>query len=337
MALLEKTDSELQMESPMLKTTVTEMLGIKYPIFAGTMMNITTPEFVAVCSNAGGLGILASAIYKSVDELRDAIRRTRELTDQPYAVNVNLFPALMPTDQKAYIEAMLDEGVTILETSGHSAPEEYLPIFRESGITWIHKCAGVRYARKAAGMGADIIEVVGYENGGATGTLDVGTLVMTPSAVDAVEVPVVAGGGVSDGRGLLALLALGAQGVVIGTRLMATRECPIHDNLKNALVGASEVDTVLIMRSLRSTHRVWNNKAAQRVLEIEAGGPGDPSEIFNAAAGAKAKEMYDGGVLDVGVVSCGQGVGLVHDIPTVQELFDRIVETAGSVAGKLAN
>jgi len=240
----------------MLNTTVTEMLGIKYPILAGTMMNITTPEFVAVCSNAGGLGILASAIYKSVEELRDAVRRTQDLTDKPYAVNVNLFPALMPTDQKAYIETMLKEGVTILETSGHQAPEEYLPIFRDSGITWIHKCAGVRYAKKAASMGADIIEVVGYENGGATGVLDVGTLVMTPSAVDAVDTPIVAGGGVSDGRGLLALLALGAQGVVIGTRLMATRECPIHDNLKNALVGASEVDTVLIMRSLHNTHRV---------------------------------------------------------------------------------
>jgi nitronate monooxygenase len=301
------------------------------------MMNITTPEFVATCSNAGTLGILASAIYKSVEELRDAVRLTQELTDKPYAVNVNLFPALMPTDQKAYIEAMLKEGVTILETSGHQAPEEFLPILRDSGITWIHKCAGVRYAKKAARLGADIIEVVGYENGGATGVLDVGTLVMTPSAVDAVDVPIVAGGGVSDGRGVLAVLALGAQGVVVGTRLMATRECPIHDNLKNALVGASEVDTVLIMRSLHSTHRVWKNKAAARVLELESGAPGDPSEIFSAAAGAKAKEMYDDGVLDVGVVSCGQGVGMVHDIPTVQELIDRMMAEAESLAGELAS
>ncbi len=321
----------------MLKTTVTEMLGIKYPIFAGTMMNITTPEFVADCSNAGGLGILASAIYKSTDELRAAIVRTRELTDRPYAVNVNLFPALMPTDQKAYIEAMLDEGVTIIETSGHQAPEEYLPIFKSSEITWIHKCAGVRYAKKAAKLGADIVEVVGYENGGATGVLDIGTLVMTPSTVDALDVPVVAGGGVSDGRGLLALLALGAQGVVIGTRIMATQECPIHDNLKNALVGASEVDTVLIMRTLHNTHRVWKNEAAQRVLDLEAGAEGDRMDILSAAAGAKAKQMYDDGVLDVGVVSCGQGVGLVHDIPTVQELFDRMMAEVESVAGKLAS
>ena len=321
----------------MLETAVTKKLGIKYPIFAGTMMNITTPEFVAVCSNAGGLGILASAIYKSTDELRAAIVRTRELTDLPYAVNVNLFPALMPTDQKAYIEAMLDEGVTIIETSGHQAPEEYLPIFKSSEVTWIHKCAGVRYAKKAAKLGADIVEVVGYENGGATGVLDVGTLVMTPSTVDALDVPVVAGGGVSDGRGVLALLALGAQGVVIGTRIMATQECPIHDNLKNALVGASEVDTVLIMRTLHNTHRVWKNEAAQRVLDLEGGAEGDRSDILSAAAGTKAKQMYDDGVLDVGVVSCGQGVGLVHDIPTVQELFDRMMAEVESVAGKLAS
>jgi nitronate monooxygenase len=321
----------------MLETAVTEKLGIKYPIVAGTMMNITTPEFVAVCSNAGGLGILASAIYRSTDELRAAIQRTRELTDRPYAVNVNLFPALMPTDQKAYIEAMLDEGVTIIETSGHQAPEEYLPIFRSSEVTWIHKCAGVRYAKKAAKLGADIVEVVGYENGGATGVLDVGTLVMTPSTVDALDVPIVAGGGVSDGRGILALLALGAQGVIIGTRLMATQECPIHENLKNALVEASEVDTVLIMRSLHNTHRVWKNEAAKRVLELEADAAGDRSEILSAAAGTKAKQMYDDGVLDVGVVSCGQGVGLVHDIPTVQELFDRMIAEAESVASKFAN
>jgi nitronate monooxygenase len=321
----------------MLETAVTKKLGIKYPIFAGTMMNITTPEFVAVCSKAGGLGILASAIYKSTGELRAAIVRTRELTDRPYAVNVNLFPALMPTDQKAYIEAMLDEGVTIIETSGHQAPEEYLPIFKSSEITWIHKCAGVRYAKKAAKLGADIVEVVGYENGGATGVLDVGTLVMTPSTVDALDVPVVAGGGVSDGRGVLALLALGAQGVIIGTRIMATQECPIHDNLKNALVGASEVDTVLIMRTLHNTHRVWKNEAAQHVLDLEGGEEGDLSDILSAAAGAKAKQMYDDGVLDVGVVSCGQGVGLVHDIPTVQELFDRMMAEVESVARKLAS
>ncbi len=320
-----------------MKTVVTERLGIKHPIFAGTMMNITTPEFVAACSEAGGLGILASAIYKEKDELRDALKRTKELTDKPYAVNVNLFPALMPTDQLGHIKIMLEEGVKIIETSGHSAPADYVPLFKEAGATWIHKCAGVRYAKKAASLGADMVEVVGYENGGATGKLDVGTLVMTPSVVDAVDVPVIAGGGVSDGRGVAAVLALGAQAVIIGTRLMATKECPLHDNLKNAFLGAAETDTVLIMRSVGATHRVWHNEAAKRVLDLESGAPGDPNEIFMAAAGAKAKEMYDDGNLDVGVVSCGQGVGLIHDVPTVKELFDRTMKEAESIFGKLAH
>lgn len=318
----------------MLKTEVTEKLGIKYPIVAGCMMNITTADFVATCSEAGGLGILASAIYRSVDDLRAAIRRVRELTAAPFAVNVNLFPALMPTDQVAYIKAILEEGVKIIETSGHSAPREYLPMFKDAGVTWIHKCAGVRYAVKAAGLGADIVAVVGYENGGATGTLDVGTFVMTPSTVDAIACPVIAGGGVSDGRGLAAILALGAGAAIVGTRLMATKECPIHDNLKNALVGAAETETVLIMRSVGATHRVWDNAAAKRVLEIEADAGGDKAEIFNAAAGVKAKRMYDEGDLDVGVVSCGQGVGLVHDVPSVKDLFDQMMaQTESIVAG----
>jgi len=320
----------------MLKTAVTERLGIRYPIFAGTMMNITTPDFVAACSNAGGLGILASAIYKTKDDLRAAIKRTKSLTERPYAVNVNLFPALMPSDQLSYIRVMLEEGVQIIETSGHAAPKEYVPIFKEARVIWIHKCAGVRYAKKAANLGADMVEVVGYENGGATGKLDIGTLVMTPSVVDAVDVPVIAGGGVSDGRGLAAILALGAQAVIIGTRIMATQECPIHDNLKQSLVNASETDTVLIMRSLDSTHRVWNNSAAQRVLELEAGKPGDPMEIYEAAAGSKAKKMYDSGDLDIGVVSCGQGVGLIHDIPPVKQLFDQIIAEAISTIEKLS-
>lgn len=315
----------------MLKTKVTEMLGIKYPLIAGTMMNITTPEFVAVCSEAGSLGILASAIYKSTDELRDAIRRTKELTTKPYAVNVNLFPALMPTDQLSYIKVMLDEGVKIIETSGHAAPEEYVPIFKEAGVTWIHKCAGIRYAKKAAKLGADMVEVVGYENGGATGKLDIGTLVMTPTAVDALDIPVLAGGGVSDGRGVASVLALGAQGVVVGTRLMATKECPIHDNIKEMMVNATETDTVLIMRSLGGTHRVWNNKAARLVLELEAMEDSDPMKIFEVAAGSKAKKMYDTGDLDIGVISCGQGVGLIHDVPTVKEFFDRAMSEAASV------
>ncbi len=318
----------------MIKTKVTEMLGIKYPIIGGTMMNISKPEFVAACSNAGGLGILASAIYKNPDDLRKAIKEIKKLTDKPFAVNVNLFPSMMPLDTRGYVEVMIDEKVPILETSGHQAPEDLVPLFKEAGITWIHKCAGVRYAKKGASLGADMVEVVSWENGGATGPLDIGGMVLTPSTVDAIDVPVIAGGGISDGRGVAAALALGAEGVIMGTRIMATKECPIHDNIKNAWVEAQHTDTLLAMRSLNATHRVWNNAAARKVAELEAA-QSPREEIFAAAAGAKAKKMFEEGDLDFGMTSVGQGVGLIHDIPAVKELFDRIMAEAEAVIASL--
>ncbi|MFX1513594.1 MAG: NAD(P)H-dependent flavin oxidoreductase, partial [Promethearchaeota archaeon] len=316
-------------------TQVTEMLNIEYPIIVGTMMNITNPQFVATCSNAGGLGILASAMYQSPEELSKAIKETKSLTDKPFAVNVNLFPMMMPVNQLDYIKVIISEGIKIIETSGHKAPEEYVPIFKEADVTWIHKCAGVRYAKTAARLGADIVTVVGYENGGATGRLDIGTLVMIPSVVDAVNIPVIGGGGISDGRGLAAVLALGAGAVIIGTRMMATKECPIHEDLKQAFIEAETTDTVLIMRSVGATHRVWNNKAAQNVLELEAK-KASPMEIFQAAAGGIAKEMYETGKTDLGIVSCGQGTGLIHNIVSVQELFDRIMKEASDIIQNLS-
>jgi len=193
---------------------------------------------------------------------------------------------------------------------------------------------GLRYAQKVEEMGADIITVVGYENGGATGKLDIGTLVLVPRVVEGLNVPVIGGGGISDGRGLLALLALGAQGVILGTRLLVTKEAPIHDNLKRALVGASELDTMLIMRSIGATHRVWANAAAKRCADLEASHANLP-EILTVVAGEKARRMYENGDLDLGVISCGQGVGLVHDIPAVKELLDRIVAEAEGVLSNL--
>lgn len=319
----------------MIRTRITEMLGVKYPIVGGCMMWITTPEFVASISNAGGLGILASAIYKSKEEFADAIDRVHELTDKPYAVNINLFPALAPVDNKEYVEVLVDKGVKIVETSGHSAPADLCGRFKEAGMTWIHKCVGVRYALKVQEMGADIITVVGYENGGATGRLDIGTLVLVPRVVEAVDLPVIGGGGVSDGHGVLAVLALGAEGVIIGTRILATKEAPIHDKLKQALVQASELDTMLIMRSLHATHRVWTNAAAQKCAELEAKSA-DPAEIFNVVGGTNTKRMYEEGDLDAGVLSCGQGVGLMHDIPSMQELLDRMMSEAEAVVNRFA-
>jgi nitronate monooxygenase len=228
---------------------------------------------------------------------------------------------------------MIEKGVKIVETSGHSAPEALSSRFKGAGMIWNHKCVGARYALKVQSMGADVVTVVGYENGGSTGKLDIGTLVLIPAVADAVRVPVIGGGGISDGRGFLAVLSLGAEGVIIGTRLLVTKEAPIHDNLKQALMGASELDTMLIMRSIGGTHRVWINAAAKKCAEIEAKG-GTLEKILDVVSGVKAKKMIHEGDLDSGIIACGQSVGLANDLPSVQELFDRIISDAMDIQKK---
>lgn len=319
----------------MFETRITKMLGIRYPIIGGTMASISDADFVAAISNAGGIGILASIIYQTKDEFAGAIDRIRELSDRPFAVNLNFFPAQFPVSQKEYTEIMVEKGVKIVETSGHMAPpEELCKRFKEAGMIWIHKCVGLRYALKAQNLGADIVTVVGYENGGATGRLDIGTLVLVPTVANGVQVPVIGGGGVSDGRGFAAVLSLGAEGVIMGTRLLATQECPIHESLKQALVSATELDTMLIMRSV-GTHRVWTNTAATKCAEIEATGASF-EEILKIVSGDNSRRVYYEGDLDCGVVPCGQGIGQVHDIPTVKDLFNRIIAQATEVVTGLA-
>jgi len=317
----------------MIQTLITKKLGIQYPIIGGTMMWISTSDFVAAISNAGGLGILASAIYQNKEEFETAIDRINELTDKPFAVNINLFPSMRPIDNNDYLDVMIKKGVKIVETSGHSAPEDLCKRFKDAGMTWIHKCVGIRYALKVQDLGVDIVTVVGYENGGATGKLDIGTLVLVPSVVDAVNVPVIGGGGVSDGRSIMAILSLGAEAVIIGTRLLMTKECPIHDQLKQSLINATELDTMLIMRSINATHRVWINEAAQKCATLESQGA-DFSQLLEIIKGENSKRMYDHGDLDCGIISCGQGVGLSHDIPTCKELFDRMMAQAEEIANK---
>lgn len=314
----------------MFKTEVTRIFGVKYPIVGGAMMWISTPEFVSAISNAGGLGILASAIYPSREAFAGAVDRTKSLTRNPFAVNLNLFPMMRPIDNNDYLDVIIEKGVKIVETSGHSAPEDLCARFKKAGLLWIHKCVGLRYALKVQELGADAVTVVGYENGGATGKLDIGSLVLIPRVAEGVRVPVIGGGGVCDGRGLLAALVLGAQGVIMGTRLLATRDAPIHEHLKQALVNATESDTMLVMRSIGATHRVWANAAARRCSDLEASHASLP-EILTVVAGEKARSMYETGDLDLGVVSCGQGVGLIHDVPTVGDLFDRIIREAGEI------
>jgi NADH:quinone reductase (non-electrogenic) len=318
----------------MIETKLTGMLGIKYPIIGGTMMWISDADFVAAVSNAGGMGILASAMYDTRQTFSNAIDRIRDLTDKPFAVNINLFPAMRQMDNDVYMEVLEEKEVNIVETSGHFAPEELCRRFKEAGMIWIHKCVGVRYAQKVQEMGADIVTVVGYENGGATGRLDIGTLVLVPAVVDSVRVPVIGGGGVSDGRSLMAVLSLGAEAVIMGTRLLVTRECPIHKNLKNALIGANELDTTLIMRSVNATHRVWRNVAATTCTDLEACGAGFP-EILEVVSGQRAKKMYDEGDPDEGILSCGQGICFAKEILPLKDLFDGIISQAEDIRNKM--
>ncbi|MFH1155481.1 MAG: nitronate monooxygenase [Pseudomonadota bacterium] len=322
----------------MIETELTRRLGIRYPLVGGAMMSITVPEFVAAVSNAGGMGILASTIYKTPGEFEAAIDRTLALTDKPFAVNLSLFKAIRPVDNDLYLDIMIAKGVRIVETSGHSAPVELSGRFKKAGMTWIHKCVGPRYARKVEGLGADMVTVVGYENGGATGNYDIGTMVLIPVVRDAVSIPVIGGGGISDGRGVAAALCLGASGVIMGTRLLATRECPIHDTIKQVLLNATEIDTRLVMRSINATHRVLANPASKRCLELESQGA-DFNQILEVVSGLKAKSMYDTGDIREGIIACGQGIGLVRDIPSVGELFDRImaeaVRTIGAIHGSV--
>ncbi len=320
----------------MLKTKVTETLGIKYPIIGGTMMSISDAEFVAAISNAGGLGILASAIFKTKEDFADAVDKINLLTDKPFAVNINLFPAMVPIDNNEYLDILIEKGVKIVETSGHAAPVDLCKRFKDAGMTWMHKCVGIRYALKAQSLGADIVTVVGYENGGATGTLDIGTLVLVPSVVDALNIPVIGGGGISDGRGIAAVLSLGAEAVIMGTALMLTKECPIHDNIKQTLVNASELDTMLVMRSIGATHRVYINEAAKKCSDVENNG-GGLEDVLEVVTGDHTRTMYKDGDTDLGIVSCGQGVGLIHSIPTVKELFDRIMSQAEETFSQRTN
>lgn len=320
----------------MLKTKITEKFGIRHPIVGGAMMWISTAEYVAAMSEAGGLGILASANYKSKEAFAEAIGRMKNLTTKPFGVNINLFPAMTQIDNNEYIDVMADFGLKIVETSGHHAPEGLVGRFKDLGMTWIHKCVGVRYARKVEAMGADVVTVVGYENGGATGRLDLGTMVLVPVVVDAVNVPVIGGGGISDGRGMAAVLSLGAEAVIMGTRLLATKEAPIHDKIKEALVNASELDTMLVMRSLNATHRVLCNAAAKQCVALEEKKV-DFAELYEVIKGENARLMFHEGELDKGILACGQGIGLAHDIPTLKELFDRMALEAQQALYRFAN
>ena len=313
----------------MFKTRVTELFGIEHPIVGGCMMHISGPEFVAAISNAGALGMMASAMFDTQEKFRRAVRRAKALTDKPFGVNLSLFPALRPIDNDLYVEVILEEGVAVVETSGHRPPEDLLARLRAGGVKTMHKCVSVRHALSAQRAGVDAVTVFGTEGGGHIGELGLTTMVLVPRAADALEIPLLAAGGIADGRGLLAALILGAEGVTIGTRLLLTEECPIHDNLKQALAAATEPDTLPILGSLHNTLRAWKNPAALKVAELEATG-GELGKILALVAGTETKRMYEEGDVDAGVISCSQSIGLVREIKPVAEVISGMVREARS-------
>jgi NAD(P)H-dependent flavin oxidoreductase YrpB (nitropropane dioxygenase family) len=318
----------------MFKTRVTKLFGIEHPIVGGCMMHISGPEFVAAVSNAGALGMMASAMFDTQDKFRQAVRCTKSLTDKPFGVNLSLFPALRPIDNDLYVEVILEEGVPVVETSGQRPPEDLLGRLKAGGVKTMHKCVAPRHALSAQKAGVDAVTIFGSEGGGHIGDIGLATMALVPRTTDLLDVPLLAAGGIADGRGLLAALGLGADGVTIGTRLLATEECPIHDNLKQALLAATEMDTLPILGSLHNTVRAWKNAAALRVAEIEAQ-QGDMWEILSLVAGTETKRMLEGGDVDAGVIACSQSIGLVREIRPVAEVIRCMVQEAAETRDRL--
>ncbi len=319
----------------MFETRITKLLGVEHPIVGGAMMHVSKPEFVAAISNAGALGMMASAMYESQDEFRLAISKAKSLTKKPFGVNLSLFPAMRPIDNDLYVDVILEEHVPIVETSGHRPPEDLLARLKAGDIKTMHKCVSVRHALSAEKAGVDAVTVFGTEGGGHIGEVGLTTMVLVPRAIEEVKVPVIAAGGITNGRGLLAALALGAEGVTLGTRLLVTTECPIHDNLKRALASATELDTLPILGSLHNTLRSWKNPAALKVAELESH-QAELGEILAIVAGTATKRMYEDGDLDAGVIPCSQSIGTVHEIKPVAQVIDDIMREASETLEHLA-
>ena len=314
-----------------MKTRITEMLGIKHPIIQGGMHYVGFAELAAAVSNAGGLGIITGLTQRTPDALASEIRRCRGMTDKPFGVNLTFLPVMAQPDYPGYIRAIIEGGVKIVETAGNN-PQKWLPGLHEAGIKVIHKCTSVRHSLKAEAIGCDAVSVDGFECGGHPGEDDVPNFILLPRAAETLKIPFVASGGMADGRSLVAALSLGADGINMGTRFIATKEAPVHENVKQAIVAASELDTRLVMRPLRNTERVLKNGAAERLLEKERslGAKLKFEDIIEQVAGVYPRIMQEG-AMDAGVWSCGMVAGLIHDIPTVQELIDRIMKEANQI------
>jgi nitronate monooxygenase len=317
-----------------MKTRITELFGIQHPIIQGGMHYVGFAELAAAVSNAGGLGIITGLTQKTPALLAEEIAKCRGLTDKPFGVNLTFLPSLSSPDYPGYIKAVLDGGVKVVETAGNN-PQKWLPMLQEAGVKVIHKCTSVRHSLKAQAIGCDAVSVDGFECGGHPGEDDIPNFILLPRAADELKIPFVASGGMADGRSLVAALALGADGMNMGTRFIATKEAPVHQNVKDAIVAASELDTRLVMRPLRNTERVLRNAAVDRLLEKEKalGANLKFEDIINEVAGVYPKIMLEG-AMEAGAWSCGMVAGLIHDVPTVKELIDRIMAEAEALIGQ---
>ncbi|MFN9847101.1 MAG: NAD(P)H-dependent flavin oxidoreductase [Alphaproteobacteria bacterium] len=314
-----------------MKTRITELFGIQHPIVQGGMHFVGLAEMAAAVSNAGGLGIITGLTQRTPELLAAEIARCKTMTDKPFGVNLTFLPSVTPPDYPGYVKAIIDSGVKAVETAGNN-PQKWLPALKEAGIKVIHKCTSVRHSLKAEAIGCDAVSVDGFECGGHPGEDDVPNFILLPRAAEELKIPFVASGGVANGKQLVAALAMGAEGINMGTRFIATREAPVHQNVKDAIVAATELDTRLVMRPLRNTERVLTNAAVERLLvkEREMGANLKFEDIIAEVAGVYPKVMQDGD-MEAGAWSCGMVVGLIHDIPTCKELIDGIMAEADQI------
>jgi len=311
-----------------MKTRITQLLGIRFPIIQGGMMWVGRAELAAAVSNAGGLGIVTALTQPTPEALSAEIERCRALTDQPFGVNLTLLPSINPPPYEEYLDAIIAAGVPVLETAGNS-PREFIAKAKAAGLKVIHKCVAVRHALSAERHGVDAVSIDGFECAGHPGEEDIPGLVLIPAAVRRLSIPVIASGGIADGRGLAAALALGAEGVNMGTRFCATLEAPIHDAIKRALVSADERDTRLIFRSLRNTARVLRNAISEEVVSLERREGGVAfEELRPLVAGVRGRSALESGAVDDGIITAGQCVALIDDIPSCAELLERMVSEA---------
>ncbi|MGV9865519.1 NAD(P)H-dependent flavin oxidoreductase [Rhodococcus koreensis] len=312
-----------------MHTRFTDLFGVTHPITQGGMQWVGRAELVAAVANSGALGFITALTQPAPEDLVREIARCRDLTDKPFGVNLTILPSITPPPYAEYRQAIIESGVRVVETAGAN-PVEHLPEFHKAGVKVLHKCTSVRHALKAERLGVDAVSIDGFECAGHPGEDDIPGLVLIPAAADKLSIPFIASGGFADGRGLVAALALGADGINMGTRFLCTAESPVHDSVKAHLVGADERDTDLILRSLRNTARVARNAVSEKVVQILAAG-GAFEDVRELVAGARGRTVYETGDVDAGIWTAGVVQGLIHDVPTVAELVDRIVIEAETI------